>query len=257
MQNVKTKVSRKTGNVISMAIAGCIGALTVASHYAVVARLATARYDASPDPKKLVLLTPNMDALGAEWGIKALIPGADVVHAQEKNLDEIIATLVERVKKYGTLDEFAMEMDSIPNKILFAKGPDGKFTQDGKFTTFDFLNRMIAAQEKLGQPLARRIEFLGCNVFTDPTPESVTFYRDAAAALGADIVGTRSRLFGGFYQAARFVVVRPNGNISNDRLDNPYDLMARLSMRETVVISHRRDDIFAVAKALDSPAPGK
>jgi len=191
---------------------------------------------------QLVLVDQDSEIIGDELGIRAMYPQATIIHGHFANLNQIMQTITDHVRHHGPLDEIAIEGHSIPNRFFFSREPGGRFT------TYEFLNRLIQEQQRQGQQIVRRVVFLGCNVFTDQTAQSVNFYREASRTLGAEISGTTTRLWQGIYQSAYFVVVRPDGRVQSDDKLNVWEPAREVAALHTRYVRKNRDNILQIAR---------
>jgi hypothetical protein len=96
----------------------------------------------------------------------------------------IIRTLKEHAKKYGTIDEV----------MISGHGNRNSIGQSAPLDTRWFLSELNQAENELGIKIANKIDFEGCEVFRELTPQDVALYKGYAKLLQVDIVAPTTEL---------------------------------------------------------------
>jgi len=190
----------------------------------------------------------TMDVLqiGSHAGATYLSVGNDHEAAQR------VKTAIERVTQNrlnlleARLDEVKADLDGNEKTLKLAKAKQRQFGDadlylseeedkdwkraNGYMSTHSFLKKLLVAQKEMGIPIAKRIVFAGCAVFTNLSWRDVINYRGIAQYLGADIVGSTSYYAAGIGKMVNFTsdgrVVEEGGLASNNPIAEGFKLVS-------------------------------
>ena len=130
----------------------------------------------------------------------------------------IVSAIQNYVRQHGTLDELVINAHGSPGCIYPQR------YSDNPIHVIPLLGTLLKIQEASGTQIAKRFVFCSCNVLTNLTTEDVARYRALSRQLGAEIAGATNSYKGGWLQACRMACFHPNGHITRDQLDVPFDL---------------------------------
>jgi hypothetical protein len=181
------------------------------------------------DPLQFVILTPGR--VGKKWEDEKkairdkIAPNATAVLSNPSD-GNFEADILRQVKQqvgstHKTLNQLVLVVHSTPNTIFMHE-----YVDPHQYIVRDLLDKIYSMQQQLGQPIAKRIVFSGCDLFSEENRNDVNYYREMAHALGAQIVGATSPYFGNKDQVGSMIVFNPDRTVQWDHLSSDPKLVA-------------------------------